>query len=139
MMRFEELNPAKLSNSDIALLEQGCAGSHDKATAKHQVDAALNGSAYIFRSTGDFDGIFVLSIGNRYMKELVMTALAGKGMIKHFPEFYSEVKKLCIKAGTKRLSGFVSRPGLKRLYLHHTAATPRATLFVDDLTKDDLR
>ena len=133
MMQFEQIKPDQLLPADYYWLARGCEGSHDGATSQHQVEAAIKGNAFIFRVSGDMEGIFVLSVGDRELREVVMTALAGKGMTKHFDEFYFKVKELCKGTDCKRLSGFVSRPGLKRLYERRTQAKAKATLFVDSL------
>ena len=54
-------------------------------------------------------------------------------MIKHFPEFYEKVKMTCLAAQTRHLVGFVSRPGLKRIYDRCTSAVPVATFYKDEL------
>ena len=134
MIKIEQLDPKKLSPEDLVLLEKGCYGSYDKATVKDQVAAAGAGSAWIFRFSGDATGVFVLARGNAEERELVMTALAGKGLIRHFTEVYSEITNLVRNVGTRRLVGYVSRPGLASIYKNKTKARPVATLFSEDLT-----
>lgn len=136
MIKIEQLNPKELSNDDVSLIERGCAGSYDKANAGDQIAAATGGNAWIFRffrDDGTVKGIFVLSRGNVAEREVIMTALAGKGLISNFPEVYSEVKKLCKSVHAKRLIGYVSRPGLASIYRKRTKAIPVATLFSENL------
>lgn len=118
----------------MTLLERGCSGSYDKATAADQINAALKGQAWIFDISGDAKGIFVLARGNVAERELVMTALAGANVLGKFPEVYKAVRDLCKNAGARRLIGYVSRPGLASVYRKRTKAIPVATLFSEDLT-----
>jgi len=133
MIEIKQLDAKNLSAEDMDLLQKGCYGSYDKANSEDQIKAALLGQAWIFRFSGDASGVFVLSRGNAMEKELVMTALAGKGLIKHFTEVYHEIITLAKSVGTKRLIGYVSRPGLASIYKHKTRARPVATLFSEDL------
>lgn len=130
---MKQRDPSKLSEADMALLERGCSGAYDKATAKDQVQAAKQGDAWIFEITGSAEGLFVLGRGNPEEKEIVMTALAGKNVISRFPEVYKAVTDLCKSVGAKRLIGYVSRPGLASVYRKRTKALPVATLFSEDL------
>jgi hypothetical protein len=135
MIKFEQIiDPVTMTLRDCIWLERGCEGAWDKATPDDQIRAVKNGQAYMFRVSGDMEGIFVLAIGDKKSKRLVITALAGRGMIKNFGEFYSKVKDLCKSAGAKALYGFVSREGLKRLYNKHTTARSKAELFLENLS-----
>jgi hypothetical protein len=133
MIEIKQISPKDLSDEDLALLELGCSGSYDKATAKDQLKAALGGFAWIFKFTGSANGLFVLARGNVAEREIVMTAVAGKGLIRNFSEVYTEVKKLVKSVGAKRLIGYVSRPGLAATYRRKTRALPVATLFSEEL------
>ena len=59
-MKVEELTPA-----DHMWLMLGCRDAFDGATSKDQLNAALQGNAFIFRVSGDMTGIFVLAIHSR--------------------------------------------------------------------------
>jgi len=131
MIKVRMLDPFKLELEDVFLIDEGCKGSWDKANAYHQINAARNKNAWIFKFTGDAEGIFVFARGNTE-KELTMTALAGKGFFKHFDEIYSAAKTLAKRAGARRMTGYVSRPGLKRLYERRSGGTPVATLFLEE-------
>lgn len=134
MMRAKQILFDQITKEDLFWISKGCAGAWDKATVEDQLEAIKNGYAWLFRVSGDMSGVFVLAMGNRKDRSLSLTALAGRGMIKNFEEFYSLVKQVCKKAGAKSLFGFVSREGLKRIYDRRTKAKPKATLFVEDLT-----
>jgi len=134
MIKFEQISVENLTETDLFWLQRGCENAWDKATPADQIEGVKNGSAFFFRVTGDMEGVFVLSIGNKKERILMMTALAGTGMIRHFEEFYQKVRSLCQKAGAKQLCGFVARPGLQLLYRNKTTALPKAVLFVEDLT-----
>jgi len=134
MIELEQISPSKMTERDAHWLQRGCEGAWDKATASDQVAAVNNGSAFLFRISGDMEGIIVLAIGNKRDRSILITALAGKGLFEHFPEFYQKVRELCKLVGAKTLYGFVNRPGLKLVYQRKTTARAAATLFVEDLT-----
>ena len=134
MIKLTQIKPEKMTDADRFWLKRGCEGSWDKATPQEQIDGVNSGIAFMFRIEGNMKGIIVLAIGNREKKSIIVTALAGKGMMENFSEFYSEVKNLCKSVGARTLYGFVSRPGLKLTYQRKTTAVPAATLFVEDLT-----
>jgi hypothetical protein len=135
MIKFEQiLNVETMTLRDCIWLERGCEGAWDKATPDDQIRAVKNGQAYMFRVSGDVEGIFVIAIGDRATKKLVITALAGRGMIKNFPELYRKVKELCKSTGASALYGFVSRKGLKKLYAKYSGLESKAEIFLEEFT-----
>lgn len=133
MINLDQIKVSDMTEADKKWLEKGCEGAWDKATAEDQLNAVATNSAWLFRLTGDVEGILVLARGNIARREITITAVAGKGFIRNFPAVYGQIRELVRKSGSKQLSGFVTREGLIALYKNRTRAKPVATLFVEEL------
>jgi|SRR5215831_12668960 len=130
----KQIDPRHLTDEDIEMLQKGCQGSYDKASAVDQVRAALAGLAWIFRVEGpNMKGLYVLARGSVADRELVLTCMAGTNVLKHIEECYQLVKARCRSVGARRLVGFVSRKGLASIYERKTGLKPVATIFSEDL------
>lgn len=131
MIRIERvLTP---SEADVKWLEKGCKGSWDGNTKDDQLAAVAEKRCWLFRVSGDAEGVFVIGRGNIKDRELIVTALGGKGFIKHFKEIYSQIKAIAKKNGAKKLSWFASRRGLVRIYAERMKVHLAAVLFVENL------
>lgn len=123
------------SEADIKWLEKGCKGSWDGNTKEDQLRAVSSKTAWAFRVSGDAEGVFVIARGNVKDRELIVTALGGRGFIKHFKEIYNQIKGIAKKNGAKKLSWFASRRGLVRIYAERMKVHLAAVLFVEELNK----
>lgn len=94
------------------------------------VEKALAGECAIHRISGEAEGIIVLA---RVGDELHVEGFAGKGLIKHFPEFYRQVRLIGASCGAIKLVGWVRRKGIEKLYQKHTGARPGPTLWSEEI------
>jgi hypothetical protein len=131
MISMTLVPPEELTDSDIRWLVKGCEGSHDGCTPLQQVDAALTGWAAIFRISGDAEGIVVMDYG-RDRKNAVITALAGKGLLRHFDAVHKQILATAAAAGASKVSGYVTRVGLATLYKERTKAK-MVPMFIEDV------
>lgn len=128
-MKVELINPTELTTSDIFWLVLGCQGSLDQAQAVDQVAGAVRGDSGIYRISGEAEGVFVLS---KHGKVMEITAMAGKGFLKHFSEIHTEIKAAAAACGAHAVAGYVTRKGLAALYKQKTKAR-FAEYFVEEL------
>jgi hypothetical protein len=101
-----------------------------RCTAVELVERALKGQNDIYRITGDAEGVLVVAAeGNK----LSVEGFAGKGIVKHFKEFYKQARLLAAVKGLDTLTGYVQRPGIEELYRKHTGAKQVMALWEEKL------
>jgi len=94
------------------------------------VQKALAGECAIHRISGEAEGIIVLAkIGD----ELHVEGFAGKGLIKHFPEAYRQIRLIAASCGASKIVGWVHRKGIEKLYRTHTKGKPGPTLWSEEI------
>lgn len=107
-----------------------CRAADKRCTAVDLVERALKGQNEIFRILGDAEGVIVVAAeGNK----LSVEGFAGKGIVKHFKEVYTQVRLLAAVKGLDTVSGYVYRPGIAELYRKHTGGKPVLTLWEEKI------
>lgn len=101
-----------------------------QCSAVELVERALKGQHEVFRITGDAEGVIVVAADG---EKLSVEGFAGKGIVRHFDEFYKQVRLLAALKGLSVLSGYVRREGIAELYRKHTGAKPIVTLWEERL------
>lgn len=94
------------------------------------VHKELDGTACVYRISGDIQGIMILSLGN---DGIYIDTVAGKNIVANFAELYKKIKVIAAASGARRLYSFVDRPGLARVYDRQTNSAPVATLYREEL------
>lgn len=129
MIRLEQVSPADINGEDIAWLHQGCKNSIEDVAPIDHVESAIAGRSGIYRVHGDAVGIVVMTVKG---KGLEITALAGKGFLRHFAAVHDAILVTAAGAGAEFVCGYVKRAGLASMYKKHTNAST-AEYFKEEL------
>lgn len=133
MIKVEQIKGA-LNGEDLHWLQKSCEKAWDGNTPEILLNSIAAGQSWLFRVSGDAEGVFVLTRGNPAKRELIVSALGGKGFIKSFPEIFSKIKALAKSNGSKKLSWFASRRGHVEMYSKRMKSKIAAVLYVEDLS-----
>lgn len=101
-----------------------------QCTAVELVERALKGQHEVFKITGNAEGVIIIAVDG---EKACVEGFAGKGIVKHFDEFYKQVRLLVASKGLYVLSGYVRRPGIEELYRKHTGAKQVLALWEERL------
>lgn len=130
-MKVELIFPQHLTSVDIRWLVISARKGWDGVQAQDLVDAAIAGTAGIYRLSGEVEGIFVLEPKG---DEVRIIGLAGRGFLKHFQEVHKIICDTAKGCGGRRVTGLVARGALATLYQEHTSAKVAAVVIAEDLT-----
>ena len=116
-MRFrviEPVQPAALSDDDLRHLQQAATVGPYGYTAQWVIEQVAQGRMHLVRWPG---GLMILELrAHPGGKELFIWSLAGKGYFTNVGKIYQDLEMLARVEDCRWISGFVLRPGFKRIY-----------------------
>jgi hypothetical protein len=112
------VDPKDLTEAQVELLLQFCAGLDTGVEPKHVIAQAITGQLGIWRTNlGDSDGLFLLKIAEHPAgRELIVWGIVGEGIIPKCHSFMNELKDIGRALGCVVMTALTEDPRLRKIY-----------------------
>lgn len=129
MIELVCIKPTEMTEADSYWLAD-CAvrTTWRKVLARQVYNSALKGEVGLYRISGGAEGLLIV---DKDEDMLIVTSLAGKGLLREMQAIREKLLVLAASFGCSKLAGYIERPGLWKLFQAKTPAKPTMIMFVE--------